>query len=185
MLAVRPKESSMVRILAISLLIFGIVAVATAGDPPGKFRITSKKKDDSVEVRADKDKTVFVVTSPSGISQAAIERLDEAWPKTVVIRLNLKGLESFRINNGKATLDGAVSLQEGTPKVRLWKDGKEGAPLDAKSPLWTDIRILGGDGKPAKSLPLKDGYFEVALPKALIEGNPKALTVSWTDFFRG
>ena len=29
----------------------------------------------------------------------------------------------------------------GEPKVRLWKDGKEAAPLDEKSPFWMAIRI--------------------------------------------
>jgi hypothetical protein len=48
-------------------------------------------------------------------------------------------------------------------------------PLDEKSPLWADIRIVGSDGKLAKELPLKDGYFEVALPQAFFEGNPTAL----------
>jgi hypothetical protein len=77
-----------------------------------------------------------------------------------------------------------VSIQDGKPKVRLWKDGKEDAPLDEKSSFWTDIRILGGDGKPARELPLKDGHFEVTLPRALCEGNPKSITVGWIDFYR-
>ena len=68
--------------------------------------------------------------------------------------------------------------------VRLWKDGKEDAPLDAKSPYWMEIRIVGGDGKPAKEIPLKDGYFEMPLPKAFFEGNPKSITVNWIDFYR-
>jgi hypothetical protein len=96
----------------------------------------------------------------------------------------LKGLERFRASNGKATVDAAVGIEAGKAKVRLWKDGKEDAPLDEKSPLWTDIRIVGGDGRPARALPLKDGYFELALPKAFFEGNPKAITVNWIDFYR-
>jgi len=44
---------------------------------------------------------------------------------------------------------------------------------------------VGGDGKPAKELPLKDGYFEVALPRAFFEGNPKAITLNWIDCYRG
>jgi hypothetical protein len=118
-----------------------------------------------------------------GISQAVIERQDD-WPKAIVLRLHLKGLESFRVANGKVRLDAAVSIQEGKPKVRLWKDGKEDAPLDDKSPFWTDIRIVGGDGKPAKALPLKDGFFEGTLPRALFEGDPKTITVAWIDFYR-
>ncbi len=166
------------------LLLFAIAAVAAAGDPPSKFKITTKKKDDTVEVRADKDKAMFVVKSPFGISQAVIERLDDAWPKTVELRLHLKGLESFRVTNEKTKLDAAAGIQDGKPKVRQWKDGKEDAPLDDKSPFWMEVRILGGDGKAGKALPLKDGYFEVTLPRSLFEGNPKAITVNWIDFYR-
>jgi hypothetical protein len=173
--------------LAVLLVISG-TAVADDGDAPkdqpAMFKITTKRKDDSVEVRADKDKTLFTVKSPFGISQAVIERVEEKWPEAVVLRLHLKGLSGFRASNGKVTLDAAVSVQDGKPNVRLWKDGKEDAPLDVKSPLWTDIRIVGGDGKPAQELPLKDGYFEMALPRAFFEGNPKAITVNWIDFYR-
>ncbi len=102
-----------------------------------------------------------------------------------MLRLHLKGLESFRASNGKVTVGAAVSIQEGKTQVRLWKDDKEDAPLDEKSPLWTDIRIVGGDGKPATELPLKGGYFEVALPGAFFEGNPKSVTLNWIDFYRG
>ena len=57
-------------------------------------------------------------------------------------------------------------------------------PLDEKSSLWLDVRIVGGDGKPAKELPLKDGCFEVALPRAFFEGNPKSIKLNWIDFYR-
>jgi hypothetical protein len=77
-----------------------------------------------------------------------------------------------------------VSIDDGKQKVRLWKDGKEDSPLGEKSPLWMDVRIVGGDGKPARELPLKGGYFEVALPRALFEGNPKSVTLTWIDYYR-
>ena len=166
-------------------LFVGTMSAVTGGDDkPTKFEITTKRKDDTVEVRGDKGKTVFAVKSPFGISQAVIERQQEKWPKAVVLRLHLKGLGSFRASNGKVTLDAAVSSQEGKRRVRLWKDGKEDAPLDEKSPFWTVIRILTRDGKPAKDILLKDGYFEMALPKAFFEGDPKSITVNWIDFYR-
>jgi hypothetical protein len=173
--------------LAVLLVICGI-ALADDGDAPkdqpAKFKITTRRKDDTVEVRADMDKTLFTVKSPFGISQAVIERQEATWPQAVVLRLHLKGLSSFRASNGKVTLDAAVSIEEGKPKVRMWKDGKEDAPLDEKSPLWTAIRIVGGDGKLAKELPLKDGYFEMTLPQGFFEGNPKSITLNWIDFYR-
>jgi hypothetical protein len=156
----------------------------TTRDPPAKFKVTTKRDDDRVEVTVQKGQAVFAVKSPFGISQAVIERQTDTWPKAVVLRLHLKGLEGFRASNGKATLQAAVSVQEGKPKVRLWKDGNEDAPLDEKSPLWMDVRLIGADGKPAKEVPLKGGYFEVTLPRAFLEGNPQAVTVAWVDFYR-
>lgn len=169
---------SLVFVLAVA------VTTATGDDKAPPFKITTKRDNDTVEVRADKEKTVFIVKSPFGISNAVIERTDGKWPNAVVLRLHLKGLESFQVTNGKVKLEASASLQEGKPLVRLWKDGKEDTPLDAKSPHWMDIRMIGGDGKPAKVIPLKDGYFEMALPKAFFEGNPKSITVNWIDFYR-
>jgi hypothetical protein len=155
---------------------------AGQGHASDSFTITTKRADDAVAIQVEKDKILFSVKSPFGISQAVIERIDDKWPATVMLRLHLKGLESLRASNGKVTLETAVSVQDG--KVRMWKDGKEDAPLDKTSPFWMDIRILTGEGKPARELPLQDGYFEMALPRAFFEGNPKAITLNWIDFYR-
>src|SRR5262249_57555733 len=98
------------------------------------LKVTSGRTEGTVEVRADKDRTLLSVKSPFGISQAVIERQEDTWPKAVVLRLHLKGLSNFRAASGKVRLDAAVSIQEGKTQVRLWKDGKEGAPPDEKSP---------------------------------------------------
>ena len=172
---------------AFLLLVSGVAmmsAVTVAGEQPSKFKITAKREDDSVEVRADKDKTLIVVKSPSGISQAVIERKQDKWPAAVMLRLHLKGLESFRASNGKVTLDASVSVQDGKPKVRMWKDGKEDTPLDANSLFWMEIRILTSDGKPTKDFPLNDRYFEIMLPRAFFDSNPRSITLGWIDFYR-
>jgi hypothetical protein len=46
--------------------------------------------------------------------------------------------------------------------------------------MWMDVRSVGGDGKPARQIPRKGGYFEIVLPRAFFEGN-KAITVNWVD----
>ena len=147
-----------------------------------QFKLTTKHDNDKVEVKVESGKTVFSVHSPFGISQTVIESTNGNWPDTVMLRLHLKGLENFKISNGKVTIEAAVSSQDG--KVRIWKDGKENSPLDAKSPYWTEIRMFGDDGKPTTIIPVKDGYFEIQLPKALFEDNPKSITVDWIDFYR-
>jgi hypothetical protein len=183
-MVVARRERPMEAAFAALVLLAGVGSLAVAGEQPTTFKITTRRADDAVQVRADKGKTVFIVTSPFGISRAVIERLGERWPKAVVLRLHLKGLEHFRVTNGKVKLEASASLQDGKPVVRLWKDGKEDAPLDAKSPYWIDVRILGGDGKPAQELPLKDGYFEMTLPRAFFDGNPRSIGVNWIDFYR-
>jgi hypothetical protein len=163
------------------VVVVSIASAAVADDTP-PFKITTKRDTDRVDVKIEKGKATFSVHSPFGISHATIERTSEKWPDAVMLRLHLKGLENFRVTNDKVKLEAAVSSQNG--KVRIWKDGKEDAVLDAKSPYWMEIRTVGGDGKPAKAIPLKDGYFEMSLPRAFFEGNPKAITVKWIDFYR-
>ncbi len=149
-----------------------------------KFKVTAKRDTDQVKVRVEDDETTVTVRSPAGISHAVIERTAGDWTETVSLRLHLKGLESFRVSNGKVTLAAAVSSHEEPPKVRLWLDGKEEAPLDSESPYWMKIRLVGADGKPARGIPLKDGYFEMSLPRAFVADNPQSLTLNWIDFYR-
>ena len=179
------KAFSVLLTALIALSLFSQADGRDAPDtPPAGFKITTKRADDAVVVRSDQGRTVVTVKSPFGISQAVLERLGETWPEAVVLRLHLKGLSSFRASNGKVTVNAAVSIQEGKKQVRLWQGGKEDAPLDEKSPLWLDVRTVGGDGKPAKELPLKGGYFEMTLPAAFFEANPPSITLNWIDSYR-
>jgi hypothetical protein len=86
-------------------LLVAFLAFAGDDDATSRFKITTKRDTDKVEVKVEKDTTVFSVHSPFGISQAVIERQDEKWPDAVVLRLHLKGLEKFSASNGKVRLD--------------------------------------------------------------------------------
>ena len=59
------------------------------------FRIQCRKQADHVAVTVAADTTSFTVTSPSGIGSASIERTGPAWPASVILRLDLKGLEGI------------------------------------------------------------------------------------------
>ena len=166
--------------LAMPVLTISFIAYAVDETPP--FKIETKRTDDRVEVKYEKDKIIFDFRSPFGISNTTIERTTEQWPEKVLIRLRLKGLENFNVSTEKLKLEASVSSQNGD--ARLWKDGKEDMLLDAKSPYWMEIRILDSDGKPIKALPLKTGYIEMQLPKKLFEVNPKSIALNWIDFYR-
>ena len=178
----------MSHVLAITLLllpaIVGMTNIVTAygDDPP--FRITTKRDNDKVEVKVERDKAKVSIHSPFGISQAEIERRGENWPDSVTLRLHLKGLEYFKVTNGETTLNAAVSSHGGKQPVRLWLDDKEDSPLNTKSPFWMMVRMVGEDGKPAVTIPLVNGHFEMQLSKALFEGNPKSIRLNWIDFYR-
>lgn len=164
--------------------LLAILAASVQPEPPASaFKIVTKRPDDSVQVQADNAKALFVIKSPFGISRATIERLADQWPKQVVVRLHLKGLENFKAATGKTTLHAAVAVQQGKPNVRQWKDGQETPGVAATSAFWMDVQIQDG-GKPAQAIPLKDGYFEVTLPAALFAENPKSITLDWIDFYR-
>ncbi len=167
--------------LIAAILVLTVSARICADDTP-PFKITTKRSDDRVEVRSENPKVVFDVRSPFGISSATIERTTEQWPDTIEIQLRLKGVEYFKALTDKLRLEASVSSQSGD--VRLWKDGKEDSHLNSKSPYWMAIRIMDGDGKPSKVIPLKDGYFEMQLPKRFFEGNPTSIELEWIDFYR-
>ncbi len=157
------------------------VGCASAVDE-SPFRITTKRDDDRIGVTFRDDKAVISVHSPFGISQAVIERKDKKWPDSITLRLHLKGLEGLKISDGKITLEAAVSTQDCT--ARLWEDGREDSPLDSGNHSWMEIRLIDKDGKQTKGIPLDDGYFEMQLPRTLLEGNPTSITINWIDFYR-
>jgi hypothetical protein len=169
--------------LPVALLTLVFAASVAAQETP-RFKVSLRRADDSSAIVVEKERTVFTLKSPFGISQAVIERLDEKWPRAMVVRLHLKGLESFRADNGKTTVNAAVSMRDGKIALRQWLGDKETPGLDEKSPYWMAVRMIGNDGKPATQLPLKDGYFEVLLPEAFFTDNPRSITLQWIDFHR-
>lgn len=159
-----------------------LLVAAFSGFANDPFKIRTKRSDDRVEVEFKDNKAIFVVRSTFGISNATIERTTEQWPDEVVIQLRFKGLENFKLSTDKLKLEASVSSHDGG--VRLWKDGKEDSLLDSKSPYWMEIKMLDNEKKPTKTIPLKDGSFEMQLPKPFFDDNPKSFKLEWIDFYR-
>jgi hypothetical protein len=150
-------------------------------NPRVGFTVNTTKPEDRIEVKTDTESVVFDIKSPSGIGGATIATTNAKWPTKIVLRLHLSGLESFNVSNGKIKLVGSMLSNSGnTKRLYLAEDGngKEWKPE-------TEIRVLDSAGKPVKGLPGKDGCFEIALPKALLENQPRSLEIGWIDFFRG
>lgn len=159
-------------------------SIVTADELPQALKITTKRETDRVVIESKSGQAVISIRSPFGISQAVMSRTEKTWPDMMTLKMHLQGLESFSVSNGKITLHAAVSSSANKPRPRIWKDNAESVLLDVKSPYWLDLRMIGSDGKPTGAIPLKDGYFEITLPKQFFEGNPPSITVDWIDFFR-
>ncbi len=144
------------------------------------LQATTGRANSRIRVDKEKGKTIIDVRSDSGIDKATIERLKDTWPMSIVVRLHLAGLESFRAGTDKIVVEWSVSSTgQNDSRVSL-RQGNDELALDKESPYFTPVRIVGGNGK----IPLKGGYFEVPLPAQLTAGNPRKLTLRWIDFYR-
>jgi len=144
------------------------------------FDIKTKKPADQIKVKIDGDSTTLDVFSPSGIGGATITLTQGPWPKTVVLRLHLRGLEYFTASSGKFKLTGSVLSHSGnTKRFYLGEDGKKEPQPEST------IKVFNAAGKPVEGLPGEGGYFEFTVPRPLLEGEPKSLELGWIDFYRG
>lgn len=133
-----------------------------------------------VQFSTEGDRTIIDIASEFGIDKATIRRESPKWPTSMLVRLHLSGLELFNVSNGAFSVDWSVfSTGDNSSRVFL-RNGVNETPLDEKSPYYTPVRIVGGNGK----IPLKNGYFEVPLSAKLFEKNPVEITLEWIDFYR-
>lgn len=169
------------RLFVAVLLWAGVHCSVVATEPEPAFKVTTPKDTDEVKISADKERTYFDVTSKTGIGGAKIQRTGKEWPQQLRLRLDLAGLENFHISNGKLGLSAAI-LSHGEDRTASLR-GSDGKAVAPGGRLWTEVRMIGRDGKPTKTIPL-DGRFEMDLPKGLFEGNPESIELSWIDFYR-
>lgn len=144
------------------------------------FQATVGRADTRIRFLSEGYKTVIAITSRSGIDKATIKRESEKWPKSILVRLNLRGLESFTAGNEKVAVEWSVSSTEKNAKRVSLREGREELALDEKSPYHTEVRIGDAGGKGT----IKLLYFEVPLPAKLFEENPKEISLRWIDFYR-
>ena len=163
----------------------------TVEKPPAaeaRFDIKFRKPDDTVRVHVDGRKTYIDIRSAGGIGGAALTRNDPSWPETVVLRVHLRGLESFNITCGGVTLRVSVLSHSGNPRLlHLQREGQpEGPELAKDDPNGTDVRVMDADGRALDGgLPPNGGWFELAVPKAVLGNEGKTITLDWIDFYRG
>jgi len=155
------------------------------GQTKGGFRWSARRKEDRLEIRTEERRLVIEVHSPFGISAARVERTDAKWPGEVVVRLRLRGLESFRAQTKSCVL--SVSVLSHSPHQCLTKLSVNGKAREIKpeGPTALKVERFQADGKPAEGLPGPGGWFDVHLPPIMLRDQPAELDLRWIDFYRG
>ena len=146
-----------------------------------KFNFDYRKKGphgspNEIQARLGESSVVFEVKSGSGIGSGKIKLEEGNWPKEVLVRLHLGGLEGFEVSNDKKTLKGfhvsnkSNDSRKEELKIRMLDD--KGNPVDGKYLL----KSLG----PNKSKRI-EGYYEATIPQSLLTKDTKEIEIRWVD----
>jgi hypothetical protein len=144
------------------------------------YKVELRKAADSVVAQKEKDRTVFVITSESGIGGADIVLAKGAWPEKVTLRfLYSEGkafwtLEDIRLWTDRVMVQGTQKKSGRMPFCFVGADGKSNAiePGGAKAAGFLDVRVHRGEW-----------VLDVTLPANVLRGSGK-LRLSWIDAFR-
>ena len=157
-------------------------ANAQSGDEP-VFSITLKNHDDRINAQHENGITVIDILSPRGIGSAQLKLESGPMPERMVLRLYLKGLEELRLVSGQTAIAASASSSEvfNVTNQKVIASGNEYfiTPID---PLWMKVQIVSGQSD--KTIPLEDGYFEIAVPKEFIQTAGNSFEIRWIDFYR-
>jgi hypothetical protein len=163
-------------VLAIAALVGGAAPATRPATRSGELAVECPRKGDTVVVTAEGDRVVLVFSSPRGIGSAIVSRGAGSWPKSLVLRLELKGLESLALTCGNVSLVTEVSSTDHKARHSLRLVGKD-TPMAHDSPFSMPVRSVAASAAgPA--------YFEVAVPAALLGPESDRLTIHWIDFYR-
>jgi hypothetical protein len=174
----RPGIKLMFTILAGGCLL--LAACVAVSSQPITYSVTPGKDDAEVTYQVSGGDVIIEVRSRSGIGSAQLSQTGGGAPATVTMRLYLKGLEQFTFQYPGATVTAAVSSHEGTVSESVSVQGGAGQPIGPDSPYWMPVKINAAD----TSIPLKDGHFEVQVPKDFLATASREFTLRWVDFYR-
>lgn len=160
---------------------------AVAQPPVPPFKIVCRHPGDVTAEVAD-GKAVLSIRN-HGIGTASISRGTEEWPQEIVLRVYLRGMESFKLTRGPLVWHAAVQSHGKHEAIQTNPvEGKEEQPLKEGSPLFTEIRRLGADGARVEGLPPAGGWFEFRIPRAFFTKDggelELELKLEWIDFYR-
>lgn len=163
-------------------LLVSVTACASAPVVPPVYEIQTTKPQDQIAYEFKNNTAYFDITSPGGTGGAFVVHTQGDFPKAVMLRFHLKGLESLQLRFESGDVQASVA-SDGNHDVteRGHTDaGQDETILTQDNSFWLPIEIVS----PTKNIPLEDGYFQVLLPRAFYASRAREFSVEWIDFFR-
>ncbi len=173
------------------LLVVGVVACAPGGQTTNgeelMVEIVLDKQGDTALVEYRPGTAIITVDSERGIGGMQAKLTEGEWPEAVLVRLRLTGLERLEVGYGPTTIVTGVSSTSdpGAPATLYTRDENDSVTeTTALLPSQQVAITLYSETQEPPGIPLRDGYFEIALPAHFLESGEDAFTLQWIDFYR-
>lgn len=161
-------------LLAVSwLAILGLTACApsSASIQRATYKAVPLKGDPLITFSTTNDTLLIDITSPTGIGSASIEKTSGQWQGKIVIRLRVKGLESFKFQYADTIIDVTVSSHGDNAVREVYEQPGKIGTVSAGDPYW--IAVTPGEG-----------YFDLEVPADFLTSGENKFTIEWIDFYR-
>ena len=174
-------------------LLLATTSLAFADEPkttPPKLLSELRKPGDTFVARTEAHRTVYVITSPSGIGDAKITRAEGEWPRHVALRLQYEQgrpftmLEAFSFRTDRLEVNSALgripekAQREPVPvKLNFWFVSSAGEPK------FQYTGRIPAAGTLDATVQVNDGSLEIVLPADCLTES-KTLRLDWIDAFR-
>lgn len=170
-----------------ALMIVVLAACQPAMESDPVIEVTLDKQGDSADVQMEDGRAIIDVTSPSGIGGMQVTLESGEWPEEVVVHLRLQGLEQLEIGYDQFLISTGLSSNSSPgPGLMLYVTDESGEVESASpsSDIYYPTITPVTEGDTPVTIPLENGYFEIAMPSHFYEVAPESFTVQWIDFYR-
>jgi hypothetical protein len=146
-------------------------ALSTVSSNPSAYKAMPLKGKPVVTFSATNDILSIDITSPTGIGSTAIEKTDGKWPSKIVMRMHVKGLESFKFHYADTSIEVSASSHGASTVSETYEQAGLRGTLKFGDPSW--IKVTWGEG-----------YFDVKASAAFLKSGADKFTIEWIDYYR-
>lgn len=182
MIRQRSLRPALSQTLSVGLVAVLLLAAAPSGDrkpesgtegQAAQFGVKCRKAEDRVQPLVEMDRTIFRITSKSGIGSAEVTLVGGSWPRQMVLRFTEWNgmLEHLSVGGNKLSLSGNLRTR---PRTVSFFDAN-GKPVEDRAKA---VYVLTVESKEGGKV------VEVVLPPGFGSPETKTLKLSWIDAYR-